>query len=52
MSLSAELKGDKVHSFLRKLKTIGDTEGPQTGVPGDEMIAVKDPGWSVRSRLR
>ncbi len=40
-SLSAELKGDKVKGFVQKLNAIGDTGGPEPGVPGGETVAVR-----------
>lgn len=40
-SVSAELKSDRIHSFVQKLNDIGDAGGPRPGVPGGEMIAVR-----------
>jgi hypothetical protein len=40
-SVSAELRGDKIHSFVQKLNSLGDTGGPKPGIPGGDMIAVR-----------
>ena len=40
-SISAELKSDKVHSFVQKLNGLGDTGGPKPGILGGDMIAVR-----------
>ena len=40
-SVSAEMKADKVDSFVQGLKGLGDTGGLKPGIPGGETIAVR-----------